>query len=513
MRKKTNSSEDACGISNYMIDILIKIPKIANIMLSVINKSLAEVADILKVAKIIPLPKAKVVKSLNEVRPISNIPVIAKVIEKCVYYQVIQYIVNNNILTDYQFGFRPRHSTQHAELFVKNYVMNAIENNKDCVIVALDFRKAFDTVNRNILLKKISDIGIDVEWFRSYLSNRQQYVIKDGKHSETTATSIGIVQGGCLSGILFSILINDIPEILKHVQICLYADDSQILKMVDPDTTIDQIKTEEDCLRILDWMVNNDLCVNIQKTNVILHQKRKAKFTCQFKLKVGDMYVEAADNLKSLGILKDKYMSWTSHINETIRKCNIALWSIRNIKYLLNYEQIKLMIESNVLSKLYYMIIVWGNCNKKNMAKVNKIFKAALKLTLGKYSTCEERIKLGWLPPTMQYQYELSILAFKCKIKDVPNVFKNYWNENVITERKTRSDSKFYVNKELCTDYVQRIIMESWVLIPEKIRFNEDINCFKNELKIYLLEKEFVLINDACDLSCIDDVIANIHTC
>jgi len=198
---------------------------------------------------------------------VSILPVPAKLLEKCAYPQLIEHIVNEEILSQYQFGFRPKHSTKHAELHINNIVKSAIENKSACAIVGIDIEKAFDTVHRATLLHKLENYNISSEWFAAYINNRRQYVLHNNEKSNEISTESGLAQGGCLSGILFSIMINDLPTVITHSQPCLYADDTQIAKQISPKTTANDISLlEEDCLNVLKWMELNKLRVNVNKT-------------------------------------------------------------------------------------------------------------------------------------------------------------------------------------------------------------------------------------------------------
>jgi hypothetical protein len=117
--------------------------------------------DCLNIAKIVPMPKVSNSKSPNELRPISIQSNIAKLFEKCLYFQLFSYINRSNLLSTSQFGFSPRHSPAHNIIKLTDYMFDALDKNETCILVTLDIRKAFYKVDREIVLSKLISFGID----------------------------------------------------------------------------------------------------------------------------------------------------------------------------------------------------------------------------------------------------------------------------------------------------------------------------------------------------------------
>ena len=167
----------------------------------------------LKIANVIPIYKSDDPMLFNHYRPVSMLCILSKVFEKIMYDRLLNFLERYKILYDKQYGFRKKHSTYMALITLMDKLTNAIENGEYVIGIFLDFSKAFDTVNHDILLEKLEHYGIRccaLSWFRSYLSNRPQYVTYNGTTSMSQTIKCGVPQGSILGPLLFLIYINDL---------------------------------------------------------------------------------------------------------------------------------------------------------------------------------------------------------------------------------------------------------------------------------------------------------------
>lgn len=204
---------------------------IGDFLLDLINQSLQTgvFPATWKESCIIPIQKIPGTVKCEEHRPINTLPTLEKLIEYDVKNQLQDYIDNNNLLVPEQSGFRVAHSCETALNLVISDWQESRERGESIVIVFLDLKRAFETLDRKLLLKKLQQYGIkhnEYKWFESYLSARKQTTKYGDIISSAEETSFGVPQGSILGPILFILYINDIVSSVKHCKISLFADDT-----------------------------------------------------------------------------------------------------------------------------------------------------------------------------------------------------------------------------------------------------------------------------------------------
>ena len=245
-------------------------------ILYIVNKSISisQFPDLWKEAKVKPLFKSGSKDDINNYRPISILPTVSKLIEKWVEMQFSQYLNEFNLLHKSQSGLRPRHSTESALILMVDSWLKAINEGKIVGCVLVDFRKAFDLVGHDILLRKLKCYKCNdscLSWFESYLCHRKQRVPLNNNLSSTSEVIHGVPQGSILGPLLFLIFINDLPLYLQNntSTIDLYADDTTIYYSCSNTLMLERnLQKSLDCLLI--WCRENGMTLNTDKTKVML---------------------------------------------------------------------------------------------------------------------------------------------------------------------------------------------------------------------------------------------------
>ena len=245
----------------------------------IFNQSLIQgiYPDDWKIAKVAPVFKDRARNDLNNYRPISIISAVAKIFGKLVHDQFYCYLTSNDLFSKYQSGFRPNHSTLAALLETTNSWCVNIDNGLLNGVVFIDLKKAFDTIDRNILLIKLKHYGVDdnaLKWFHSYLTNRKQKCFVNGNFSDSCRITYGVPQGSIIGPLLFLVYINDLPECLNEGLPKMYADETNINFQSNKFDELQDLMNIE-LGKLKEWLNVNKLSLNVPKTEFMVIGSRQ----------------------------------------------------------------------------------------------------------------------------------------------------------------------------------------------------------------------------------------------
>ena len=271
----------------------------------------------IKKAKVIPIFKSGNKSFTSNYRPISLLPSLSKVLEKLIKNRLIKFFHKHNILYNYQYGFREKHSVLHALLDVTSLGYNAIQNKKHSAFIFMDLRKAFDTVSHKILLQKLYHYGIRGPAYRlieSYLNTRQQFVSINICNSSCKPIQIGVPQGSILGPLLFLVYINDLPN-ATSTKPRLFADDTCLVLSHSSPTLL-----EKDCNQEMQnlniWCNANKLQINPQKSSVLTIPFKSNSPSLDLNTCYNDCLIACQISCKYLGVSLDSKLHFQPHINQ-----------------------------------------------------------------------------------------------------------------------------------------------------------------------------------------------------
>ena len=270
-------SEGYLGIPSKIVKSIIDL--IAEPLMLIFNKciEIGYFPDILKIGQITPVFKSGDPLQPNNFRPISVLTIFSKIFEKHIYNELLMYFEQNNILCKEQFGFRKGISTNIAIANLLEKIYGGLERNIYGIGVFLDLQKAFDVVNRRILLGKLNHYGVrgaPLQLLSSFLTNRKQYVKIKNNQSDTSLVQIGTPQGSILSPLLFLIFINDIVNCSNVLHFNLFADDTCVYLN---DANLKELyrNLNLELVNLGKWISANCLSLNLSKTVYLLFSGKK----------------------------------------------------------------------------------------------------------------------------------------------------------------------------------------------------------------------------------------------
>ena len=230
-----------------------------------------------KTAKIINIFKPGNSNSIANYRPISMVPFLSKMFEKLMCARLDSYLKSNNILCINQFGFRKNSHTSDAIIEFLDYVYSSLDEKQSNIAVYLDFSRAFDTVKHEILMSRLQHNGIRgvmLNWFKSYLSNRKQYVSVKNSSSSMSNITLDVPQGSVLGPVLFLLYINDMHRSSDHSRFVHFADATTVFAS---DNGINNVhaSVNRELVGVDNWLKTNRLSLNVSKTSYMIISNQK----------------------------------------------------------------------------------------------------------------------------------------------------------------------------------------------------------------------------------------------
>ena len=336
-----------------------------------------------KTALVKPLHKSGDKSNPDNYRPISILPVISKVLEKSVHNQLSNYLESNRLLSDRQFGYRKKRSTELATALFLDDIRRSTDDGKLTGVVYIDLSKAFDTLGHATILSKLEEYGISntsLDWFKDYLFGRTQIVLRDDSLSDPCFITCGVPQGSILGPLLFLIFFNDFPEILNKCSVVQFADDTVIYVSAKTVAEIEEILNTE-LKNIAMYFTKNELIINLKpgKTESMLlgTAKRLSKTDRVLKLFYNHTEILACQSYKYLGTYIDPTLSLAEQFDKMYKKASSRLKLLSKMKFYLTDESTKLVYNALIQPILRYNCLLCLNISATKVKRLESLDRRA----------------------------------------------------------------------------------------------------------------------------------------
>ena len=439
-------------------------------------------------------------------RPISNLKVVSKIIEKAASCQLGDYLRDNDLEESFQSAYKRFHSTETALLKVQNDILFEIDNQKCVVLLLLDMSAAFDTVDHELLLERMSKRygvkGNALKWFRSYLQDRKQFVMIDGIKSKVKDLRYGVPQGSVLGPILYLLYTSPIGDIIRWhgLDYHLYADDTQLYLSFKP-TPAEQpgsIAKIEACVSEIDsWMLSNKLKLNRGKTELLILSARHRPPPSIEYVDVSGERIEPSPSARNIGVIFDEHMSLAKHVTNISKTCFFHLRNISKIRDCLSLADTEKLVHAFITSKIDSANSLLYGLPKFLIDGLQTVQNAAARVSTRtkKYDHFKPVLKqLHWLPVSQRIDYKILLLTYKALNGQAPGYIIDLLKPYTPT-RNLRSSSKNLLNVppvklvsygQRCFSYVAPSL---WNSLPDNIRQSSSLQNFKTHIKTHLFNK------------------------
>lgn len=435
-----------------------------------------------KLANITPIHKKGEKSNAKNYRPVSLTSVVSKILERVIRSRLMEHLSRNNLLSDYQYGFRPKRSTTSQLLHALDHWTHWLDTGENFDVMYMDYAKAFDSVPHERLLKKVQAYGIRgrvFRWIEGFLKNRKQRVAVNAHYSSWQHVKSGIPQGSVLGPILFILYVNDLPEQLNN-NILMYADDTKIYARVN--SIEDSQKLQEDLDITLEWSTKWQLSFNLDKCKVMHYGRNNIEYEYLIARERQEK-MQTTSKEKDLGITFTGDLKFMEHIANTVKKANQMVGIVKRTFKYMNKTMFNSIYKSLIRSHLESGNKIWAPIRKTDSDHLEKVQRRATKIVVEirdlPYGERLKELKLHSLLYRRRRGDMIQVYKYLHGMEDSRNMFR-------LAEGNTRGHSlkliKPRCNTSLRQNSFTHRVINDWNQLPENTINAPSIDSFKRRL-------------------------------
>ena len=353
-------------------------------------------------------------------RPISNLNNISKILERLFLRNIIDHVSSSPSFNSSQSAYRKDHSTETALLRLLNDIYCAADRKSRSLLILLDLSAAFDTLDIGTLIRRLEHtfgiVGPALNWIKSYLTNRSQFVRVGGNRSAEVLCEYGVPQGSVLGPLLFTLYIAPVANVItshgvSHLQ---YADDTQLYIALDKDESIEILQNCADA--VYSWFAQNGLSLNPEKSEAILlgtgaRLRREDRIP---SVSFAETTVGTRTSVKSLGVTIDSGLTFNEHVDNICKASAYHIRSLRHIRKFINEDAATSVATALVSARIDYCNSLLYGTSKSNIDKLQRLQNSLARAVMctGKFGSITPVLAaLHWLPISARITYKVALLT------------------------------------------------------------------------------------------------------